>query len=177
MKLEWYLALWGAFTGTIACAHLLRGWFHDRGRLKVRGEMSVDYGRRLVVLLTIRAVNLGRRPVRISKVAALLSKSSMPVPPGTPPERAAELQKGLVSSEICPSGDRGEQVVELSPDGGQHTWELPLPQHVNFVCYAKRGEKLGKGYVMLTSGKKVFFGFPLLEDAVWHQMSELRENA
>jgi hypothetical protein len=101
------------------------------------------------------------------------------MPPGTPPEKAAELQKNLhvVSSEICPSSCAGKQVVELDPDGGEHSWELLLPERPQFECSTKRGEKLGMGYVMLTSGKKTFFSFPLIEDEVWTRVAGMRENA
>lgn len=86
------------------------------------------------------------------------------------------MRKHLVSSEISPLGNAGKS-IELSPDGGQHTWEIVLPRNPGFQSFTKRGEKVGKGYVLLTSGKKAFFTFPLLEGDVWNQVAEWRANA
>ena len=71
----------------------------------------------------------------------------------------------------------GERAVQLDADGGRFTWELPMAERPDFECHTKRGERLGKGYVKLTSGKKVFFTFPLLEEEAYRQLAVVRENA
>ncbi len=140
------------------------------GDVNVSGGLSLinNFGTRPAVVLTIRAVNTGRTPVTISRVAALVSGSSLPLPHGISEEKAAELQKLLVSSEISPTN---KETVELAAHGGQHTWEMALTRRVDFTRSTKSGDALGTGYVMLTSGKKLFFDFPLLDDAAWEHIS------
>lgn len=72
--------------------------------------------------------------------------------------------KKLVSSEISPAD---KKVVELAGHGDQHVWEMAFFRRMDFEAHIKHGERLGKGYAMLTSGKKIFFEFPLLGDAGW----------
>lgn len=167
MKVD-YLALWGAVTGTIATLHIVWQWFVDRANLKLEGGISIVHTDRLNVVLRVSAVNNGRRPVRIRRVVALLSKTCPP--PGLSRERSAELSKtggaNLVSVELQLFGGK-EEAIELSPDGGNHLWECPLTKDMEFLSHSEGADQYGKGYVMLTSGKKIFFTFNLLRSDQW----------
>ena len=171
-----FLAWWGAVTGTIASglatAHIIWQWRVDRAELKIEGDMSIVHTDRVYVVLTISVVNNGRRPVRIKRVAAFLTKASVPIlPPGLSPEQRADLSKallsGLTSHELCLFGGPGEGPIELSPDGGHQVWKYPLTKDVEFVTHSKGVEQCGGGYVLLTSGNKICFKFTLLHNDQW----------
>jgi hypothetical protein len=153
MKVD-FLALWGAFTGTIAIAIQTRQWWLDRAILKVEANIAIVRTDRLDVVLTISAVNNGRRPVNIRRVGALLAKASAPT----------LMQDAWVSSEWNLFGGREEQPIQLSADGGHHDWKCVVRKGLKFLSGSKGDEKVGKAYVELTSGKRVFCDFLLLPD-------------
>ncbi|MGA3144874.1 MAG: hypothetical protein ABSF10_17885 [Verrucomicrobiota bacterium] len=168
MKIELWVALWGAVTGTFASCYNIRQWFLDRAKLKVEANIAIEHTDRLRVVLTISAVNVGRRPVSIRRVGAFLAETNAPIPQGLSPERSAEVTKimreTLVSSELTLFGGREEKPIELNPDGGQHVWKCSLPERLKFLRDSKGDEEVGKAYVELTSGKRVFCDFLLLPD-------------
>lgn len=137
------------------------------GDLNVHGALSIVHDQYVGVLLTITAVNVGKCPVTTSRVAVLLSKSSAPLPQGISEERAAEMRAHLTASEISPAAN---QVVELSSHGGQHQWEMALQHRLEFQAHTINGQTMGRGYVMLTSGRKLYFDFILLQDSVWESV-------
>lgn len=173
MKIEMWVAIWGALTGTFATAYNLSQWFLDRARLKVEGKIDVVHTTRIDVVLTISAVNIGRRPVSVKSVAAFLSNepANIQTPIGLSPQQRAEFlntaQRFLVSSELVLFGSRAELPVVLKPDGGQEVWKCSLPKGVKFLTYKKGDEENGRACVQLTSGKKVFCDFLLLSDDQW----------
>ena len=171
MKPELWIAVYGAVTGTIAVAHQVSQWFLDRANVKVTGQIAIESTDRLAVVLSVRAVNVGRRPVKIRQVLVSLSTEAAPWPAGLPPEKTAEFKQmhavHWVSSERYLFGARGEKALELSPDGGDYTWRTEIQKGVRFVSDTKQGEKYGKGQVVLTTGKKVPFNFLLLKDDQW----------
>jgi hypothetical protein len=166
-----YLALWGAVTGTIATFHLIWQWFVDRANLKLEGDISIVHSDSLNVVLSVSVVNDGRRPVRIKRVAAFLTKTSAPIPAGLSPVHIAEVSKtmsaNLTSHELYLFGGRQEEAIELSADGGYHLWKCRLTKDVEFLAHSKGDEQYGSGYVMLTSGKKILFTFNLLRSDQW----------
>lgn len=103
MKVELWVAIYGAVTGTIAIASTIRQWWLDRAILQVKANIAIVNTDRLRVMLSISAVNNGRRPVSIKHVGALLDRTSVPIPLGLSPERSAEVSKAMqiasVSSE------------------------------------------------------------------------------
>src|ERR1035437_2496221 len=98
MKGELWVAIYGAATGTIAIASTIRQWWLDRAILKPEATISIVQTDKTRVVLTISAVNNGRRPVRIKHVGALLAKESSPV----------DMQAFWDSSELTLFGARGE---------------------------------------------------------------------
>jgi len=139
----------------------------DEIKVAVTGHVVVQNTDRLRILLQVSAVNLGRRSVRIGKAAAILTKTSLRPPPGLSPEKAEAFAKlnetNLTSHELLLFERPGQNAIELSPDGGAHDWETPIPHGLEFLSENHGGEKCGKGYLMLTSGKKLEFTFPLLD--------------
>jgi hypothetical protein len=157
MKGELWVAIYGAATGTIAIASTIRQWWLDRAILKPEATISIVQTDKTRVVLTISAVNNGRRPVRIKHVGALLAKESSPV----------DMQAFWDSSELTLFGARGEKPIELSADGGQTIWNMQFMKGTRFLHHTNKGEQYGKAYVELTSGKKVFCTFLLLNDDQW----------
>lgn len=71
-----WLAIWGAVTGTIACAEKIRTWWHDRARLEVEVEVAPN-GLTLPVTetsWTIDVTNTGRRSASIRRAYLILRK-------------------------------------------------------------------------------------------------------
>jgi hypothetical protein len=171
MKGELWVAIYGAVTGTIAIASTIRQWWLDRAIVKLEGAIAIVHTDEMKVVLRISAVNNGRRPVNIRRVAASLSKESVTVPLGLSPERRAEelkkMQDMWVSSEFNLFGGQEEKPFQLNPDGGHHHWECVVPKGLKFLSNSKGDEKVGKAFVELTSGKKLFCTFLLLNDAQW----------
>jgi len=158
MKGEFLVAIYGALTGTVAIASTIRQWWLDRAILKLEANISIVQADAMRVVLTISAVNNGRRPVRIKHVGSLLAKESVPI----------DMQMFWDSSELTLFGARGEKPIELSADGGQTIWNMQIKKGTQFLHHNNnKGERYGKAYVELTSGKKVFRTFLLLSDDQW----------
>jgi hypothetical protein len=175
MNMDLLMSRWGAVTGTIgtvagtiALGIQIRHWRLDRAKLNVEAKISLvrtARSTRFVPVFSVHAVNVGRRPVRIKELVAELVAELPPqvvVPPG-----AAEKLPKLISNKLFLYDSLGADPIELSPDGGEHTWEFEVPAGVRFLCKPKGGEEYGKGHVMLTSGKKKFFEFQNLRDDQW----------
>jgi len=171
MKGELWVAIYGALTGTIAIALQIRQWLVDRARLKVEGAISIVNTDKMRVVLSISVVNNGCRPVNIRRVGALLAKESVTVPQGLSPQGRAEELKKLQDlweySELTLFGGRDEKPIYLDPDGGHHVWESPISKGLKFLSESKEDEQTGRAFVELTSGKKVFCTFLLLNDDQW----------
>lgn len=172
------LSIWGGITGTIA---IFRPMYHDRARLTVDAGMALWNSDHVVI--TVRAVNHGRRPLNIDRVAILCSDASIPAPVGMPPDKLAEfqaLQKSVSSmaKEICIFGDQNNpSSVDVSPDGGEKTFSSPwFASDPGFSYKMRKGDKVGRGYVRLTSGKKVFFDFCMLNEGAWQLISQRMET-
>jgi hypothetical protein len=153
MKVD-LLALYGAVMGTIATAHLIYQWHLDRAQLKLHAALGINHegGRR--VRLKVSVVNIGRRPVRISLVAALLEKG----------------EPNILVCFLPIFSDGGQAPLELSPDGGQKTWDTTLDKRVPFEKHKKGKYEFGKIWVQLTSGKQIFCDFPIVENGLWPVM-------
>ena len=175
MKVELWVAIYGAVMGTIASgiatAHVIWQLFHDRANLDVKGQISFVHTDRMRVILRISAVNNGRRPVSVRSVAAFLAKESLPIPQGVSPDRSAEVlelnQAKLISHQLNIFGGRGEKPFQLDPDGGEQTWDIHLYKRVQFQKHTKGNEELGMACVELTSGKKVLCDFLIPKDEHW----------
>jgi hypothetical protein len=171
MKGELLVAIYGALTGTIAILVQVRQWRLDRAILKVEGAISIVNTDKIRVLLSISVVNNGRRPVNIRRVGALLAKESVSIPLGLSPQRKAEELKKLQDmwqySELTLFGGRDEKPIYLDPDGGHHVWKSAISKGLKFLSESKGNEQVGKAFVELTSGKKVFCTFLLLNDDQW----------
>jgi len=144
------LAAYGAVTATLAVCLQIHQWLADRAKLNIGGSIEIDANPN--PYLVIHAVNMGRRPVRVMQAVSIM------------PKQAAS--KGFVSRlwKRHTSTGRGSgfsKSIDLAPDGGDYTWRVPLSEDITFFSETIRGEKCGKGYVSLTSGKAVFFRFPL----------------
>ena len=169
MKVELWVAIYGAVTGTIAIASTIRQWWLDRAILTVKANVSIVNTDRVRVMLSVSAVNKGRRPVSISTVGALLTTDSPSTTQMMSAERSVELVKNLPcnSHSLLLFGGRDERPTQLSPDGGQETWASPIPRQMRFLGHKKGNEELGTAYVELTSGKKLSCDFPILKDEFW----------
>ena len=165
MKID-FLALYGAVVGTIAILLQLRQWWLDRAILKVEASiirhespMEKLESERITFNLVIRAVNNGRRPVTVRTVGAFLAVSLLPDENGFVPEEA--------SAETLLFGGTTGNTIEISPDGGQRTWEQRIFKGRQFLSHKKGNEQYGKAYVELTSGEKAFCDFRLRKDNEW----------
>jgi hypothetical protein len=169
MKID-YLALYGAVTGTIAIAFTIRQWWVDRANLKVDGAISIEHTDATRVMLTITAVNNGRRSVMVKSVCVFVRNNSMLIPQGASPAQMdafSKLNLAELTFQLVLWGARNEMPIELGPDGGQHIWKVPLSKDAKFLSESKRKENFGKAYVELTSGKQTFCKFRLLKDNEW----------
>lgn len=170
-----FLAWYGAVMATIAIACQVRGWLLDKAKLKLEGHVSIRNTPRLGRFLSISAVNRGRRPVKIKRVMALLTKTLPPMPPGLSPDQVKKISrisaKTLVSHELPLFDGPEQEIVELTPDGGCHTWEYSLADNMELLSHRKGRRKCGSAYVMLTSGKKIFFKIGLLQSDDWPPFS------
>lgn len=154
MNLNPLISWWGAATGTVALGIQIRHWRVDRAVLNIRAEMQTIIRDRPALFLTVHAVNVGRRPHRVKEVVAELHPDCGP---RLPPEQAAKLTK--ISNLVYLHHPRDRGSVELAPDGGECTWEIAVPPGVRFLTKLEAGEEYGKGYVKLTSGRKMSFKF------------------
>lgn len=153
----------------------VRTAFVDRGRLKVKADVIVQHTDHLAIVLRVTAINVGRRPLRIKKVVALLDTSQLPIPAGVTPEVRAQIEqlqaglKGHLVEHSLPlfDGEHENDSIELSPDGGDYTWSRPIGEGMKFLSERKRSREYGNGYILFTSGKKVPFRFLLLSPDNW----------
>jgi rubrerythrin len=60
-----------------------------------------------------------------------------------------------------------QAVVEIEGDDDMHEWQQVLNFMPHFEVHEREGERYGKGYVELTSGKQIEFEFLLLPDSAW----------
>jgi hypothetical protein len=63
-----------------------------------------------------------------------------------------------------------QAVVEIEGDDDIHEWKLELSKNPNFMTHEKDGEIIGKGYIELTSERKLGFEFLLLPDMAWNKL-------
>ncbi|HZR17579.1 MAG TPA: hypothetical protein VFE51_09655 [Verrucomicrobiae bacterium] len=154
------------------------------GSLKIRATMVLHGGNhRQGLELQVTAVNLGERPVRIKKVMVLLEKTPITennMPPNLPPEVVTELLARLREAESklveCSvslfDGEKDNDSFELCPHGHDYTWSMAFANDVKFLSEKKRGREYGRGYVLLTSGKKINFKFSILHADQWERTVE-----
>jgi hypothetical protein len=154
------LAFYGAIMGTIATAHLIYQWYLDRPKLKLNAALIIYHEGGNRVKFDMSVVNIGRRPVRIGLVAVLLEKP----------------EPNVLESIMPIFSDKGQTPLELSPDGGQQIWSKPVERRVPFEKHKKGEYEFGRVYVMLTSGKRIFCEFPLLEEQYWPVMESPSTN-
>lgn len=156
------LAAYGAVTATVAVYLQLHQWRADRAKLNIVGSITIDANRN--PFLIIHAVNMGRRPVRVMPEVSIIVKAS------ASEGFFSRLWKRQTSTR---HGLGFSKSIDLAPDGGDYTWRVPLNEELTFFSETIRGEKCGKGYVSLTSGKAAFFWFPLqpLEE-FWSRKTE-----
>jgi hypothetical protein len=138
------------------------------GDVNVSANLSVSGGPPMHMVLTISAANLGETPVSVQHIGVLLSKASMPFPQGISKELAAKLNESLVSSEISPTN---KAVVELPPHGGQHRWTMTRLEFPDFEKFKDGETEVGRGYLTMTSGRKIHFNFTLIDATVWRKGS------
>jgi predicted nucleic acid-binding Zn-ribbon protein len=124
-------------------------------KLEVTASLALENTDTRHGLLTIKALNSGTKVARIRRVAVVLMpddliKGSTIVP---------------VSSEL--NIGQKQAVVTIEGDEDMHEWQQVLRFKPNFKVHEKEGERYGKGYIELTSGKRVEFEFLLLSDSAW----------
>ena len=144
------LAAYGAVTATLAVCLQIYQWLADRAKLNIVGSIEIDANRN--PFLVIHAVNMGRRPVRVMPSVSIVVKQS------ASEGFFSRLWKRQTSTR---RGLGYSKSIDLAPDGGDYTWRVPLNEDLTFFSETIRGEKCGKGYVSLTSGKAAYFRFPL----------------
>jgi hypothetical protein len=149
------IGIYGAAVGTLSGLWNIRQWLVDRAKLEVRGTFSLVHTDQEFWQIDVSAVNHGRRPLRIKRVAILLKNEP---PFGIGP--AAETSKlRPVASEMCLYDSGVKPAFELNPDGGDGNWRFQHKTRPNFLIKRKGVDSLGTAYVMLTSGKKYFCNF------------------
>ena len=124
-------------------------------KLEVTASLALENTDTRHGLLTIRALNLGSKMARIRRVAVVLK-------PDEPIKGSAIVP---VSSEL--NIGQKQTVVKIEGDEDMHEWQQVLRFKPKFKVHEKEGERYGKGYIELTSGKRVEFEFLLLPDLAW----------
>jgi len=124
-------------------------------KLEVTASLALENTNTRQGLLTIKAVNFGSKVVRIRRVAVALKPDELIKGSGIVP----------VSSEL--NIGQKQAVVNIEADEDMHEWQQVLRFKPNFEVHEKESERYGKGYIELTSGKKVEFEFLLLPDSAW----------
>jgi len=127
----------------------------DSVKLEVTASLALENTDTRHGLLTIKALNLGSKVVRIRRVAVVLKRDE--------PMKGSALVN--VSSEL--NIGQKQTLVKIEGDEDMHEWQQILRFKPNFEVHEKEGERYGKGYVELTSGKRVEFEFLLLPDSAW----------
>jgi hypothetical protein len=161
MKTE-LLSIWGSITGTIAILLQIRQWIHDRPKLKVSAHMVVRSESNSdpdPVYLEVRAVNLGRRAVRITEVATMHHIQDI----GDAP---FDIKKAELTHIIFRSGI-DEKPLELNTDGDEHIWQSTVFLNTRFLVKRTPKGDFGKVYVNLANGKRVFCKFLVLPTSEW----------
>lgn len=176
--------------GCVACVHrhklgkaepfsslfaaLLAAWRFGRGfieqtKLKLDGTVSIMTNDKVVVALTIRAVNRGRRHVRIKRVAVLLTKPLLSggLPAGKARDVLERSSCQLKPSEMCLLTGCEGSPVELNPGGGEKSWRVAFLENIPFFEERKGRWRFAKAYVVLTTGQKIDFNFRLPEIVGW----------
>jgi len=175
MKPELILGIWGAVTGSIACFHNLRQWRHDRANIKIDASMKVISDERgLRTSIVISGVNRGRRIAKIKSISVMLEKGHFPVPAhltGEAREQFIRTMQGAETSGVTHSSTLTyAHRVDLDPDDGSFEWELPVKDNVRLMRKKKRKNIWGKGFLELTSGKKLWFRFIIISDEHLEQL-------
>lgn len=124
--------------------------------LEVTATLEMEHTDTLHGLLTIKALNTGNKVAKIRRVAVLVAPERMTVGDRTFIPDSSEFIIG-----------QKQAVVQIEGDDGMHEWQQVLKFKPNFEVQEREGERYGKGYVELTSGKKIDFQFLLLPDSAW----------
>ena len=124
--------------------------------LKVTASLLLESTDTRHGLLTIKALNSGTKVARIRRVTVLLVPEVQTIGGITLTPDSSELNIG-----------QKQAVVEIEGDDDMHEWQQVLNFMPHFDVHEREGERYGKGYVELTSGKKVEFEFLLLPDSAW----------
>jgi hypothetical protein len=133
----------------------------DSIKLEVTASLALEETDTRHGLLTIKALNLGSKVARIRRVA---------VPLKPEPIKGSALVP--VSSEL--NIGQKQAVVKIEGDEDMHEWQQVLSFKPNFKVHEKEGERYGRGYIELTSGKRVEFEFLLLPDFAWEGINAMR---
>jgi len=166
------LAIWGALTGTVACARTGWQWLHDRPNIKVDAHVSITntdingnvLGGQMVVLF-VTLVNIGHRQASIKNISVPLTKATMLVLPGMTPEQIESYREGY-EGRIELFGGRDETPFELKPDGGIFKRHAQLSKSLPILPNKNKPSR-ATVTVELTSGKKILGTFELLPDDKW----------
>jgi hypothetical protein len=155
-------AIWGAITGTLALVIQLLQHLADRPKLVLRSSMGIKSDAQnpkhhLYVRLEI--VNNGGRSARVERIAVMLPESTAPIIPRR--EQSSTLR--LVSSEfVLFDAETKGRFIEIPPGGGKHVHEqYNFPENTARVMFQEQKE--GKAFIRLTSGKKLFTTFFLID--------------
>ena len=131
----------------------------DNIKLEITSSLALEHDVTLHGLLTIKAVNYGKKVARIRRVAIYTEPAPLlPMPQGVT----------LTSSEL--NIGQKQAVVEIKGDEDMHEWQQVLNRNPRFLAHEKNCEKYGKGYIELTSGKQIEFEFVLMPDDAWGKL-------
>lgn len=169
-----WLALYGAITGTVACARTGWQWWNDRANIKIEAHVSITtndvigafHRDKLFVVLLVMVVNVGHRQASIKSISVPLTDDSMPIPHGMSPEMVESMKKCYIGGSLPVFGGMGETPVELKPDGGVFKREVQLRRGLPLLANKDNAE-LSTVTVELTSGKRYLAAFELLPDDKW----------
>jgi len=123
-------------------------------KLVISSVLSLEHTTTLHGLLTIKVVNYGQKVARIRHVCVYLN-SSMPIAEGV-----------TLQTSVLNIGQK-QAIVEIKGDEDMHEWKQELNFKPNFQVHERDGEKYGRGYIELTSEKRIEFEFILLPDDAW----------
>lgn len=126
-------------------------------KLVITSSLALEHTTTLHGLLTIKAVNFGQKVARIRHVA-VYTNSSIPIAEGV------TLQSSVLNIS------QKQAIVEIKGDEDMHEWQQVLNTNPHFQVHEKGGEKYGRGYIELTSEKRIEFEFLLLPDDAWGRL-------
>lgn len=132
----------------------------SRVKLEVTASLAMEHTDTRHGLLTIRALNSGTKVARIRRVAVLLAPKALTMGGRTLTPDSSELNIG-----------QRKAVVQIEGDDDMHEWHQVLNFKPHFEVHEREGERYGKGYIELTSGKMVDFEFLLLPDSAWDTLT------